>query len=235
MQMAGGTLVLAALMLTGTAVAQGLNAPTDEFPTPGGQYESQVGGIRYPNAAVSGTVDIELVALSLKSPNPVNTLTLLNRGNGEFPVESFFDVFVEMSVDGGGASIDSFFDVFTELSVDGGSDAMTGLFDAEIVSMSLSSSAPQPFPISIPNEPNTLMRLTRATGPVEISDIGGGLYHIDSFFDVFTELSVDGGNSWIAGSGGPLGNGGMRVTLIPEPAALSLLGLGALALYRRRK
>jgi hypothetical protein len=35
-------------------------------------------------------------------------------------------------------------------------------------------------------------------GQTIITDIGGGLYHIDSFFDVFTELSVDGGQSWIA-------------------------------------
>ena len=30
-------------------------------------------------------------------------------------------------------------------------------------------------------------------GETYIMDIGGGLYDIDSFFDVFTELSVDGG------------------------------------------
>ena len=30
-------------------------------------------------------------------------------------------------------------------------------------------------------------------GRTTITDIGGGLYQIDSFFDVFTELSIDGG------------------------------------------
>ncbi len=30
-------------------------------------------------------------------------------------------------------------------------------------------------------------------GSTAITDLGGGMYHIDSFFDVFTELSLDGG------------------------------------------
>lgn len=33
-------------------------------------------------------------------------------------------------------------------------------------------------------------------GRTSITDLGGGLYRIDSFFDVFTELSVDGGQTW---------------------------------------
>ncbi len=35
-----------------------------------------------------------------------------------------------------------------------------------------------------------------STGLIAITDIGGGLYRISSFFDVFTELSTDNGNSW---------------------------------------
>ena len=35
-----------------------------------------------------------------------------------------------------------------------------------------------------------------SVGTIEINDLGGGLYHIDSFFDVFTELSVDSGQTW---------------------------------------
>jgi hypothetical protein len=34
-------------------------------------------------------------------------------------------------------------------------------------------------------------------GQTSITDLGGGLYQIDSFFDVFTELSIDGGNTWL--------------------------------------
>ena len=34
-------------------------------------------------------------------------------------------------------------------------------------------------------------------GQISILDIGGGLYEIGGFFDVYTELSVDGGQTWI--------------------------------------
>src|SRR4029434_11104347 len=35
-----------------------------------------------------------------------------------------------------------------------------------------------------------------STGLTAIQSQGDGLYRIDSFFDVFTELTVDGGQSW---------------------------------------
>jgi hypothetical protein len=63
----------------------------------------------------------------------------------------------------------------------------TGLFDTEMVSMSLSGSAGDSN-IQLRESP-TLASL----GEADIMDLGGGLYQIDSFFDVFTELSVDGG------------------------------------------
>jgi hypothetical protein len=36
----------------------------------------------------------------------------------------------------------------------------------------------------------------QSLGATTITDLGGGLWEIDSFFDVFTELSVDGG-PWV--------------------------------------
>jgi hypothetical protein len=63
----------------------------------------------------------------------------------------------------------------------------TGTFDAEIVSMSLSGSV---------GESNIQLRESptlSSLGVTDITDLGGGLYQIDSFFDVYTELSVDGG------------------------------------------
>jgi hypothetical protein len=68
-----------------------------------------------------------------------------------------------------------------------------------------------------------------SVGQTDILDLGGGLYHIDSFFDVFTELSVDGGQTWIAAGES------VRITLIPEPTScvLVLLGLGTMAFRKR--
>ena len=36
----------------------------------------------------------------------------------------------------------------------------------------------------------------QSTGKTAISDLGGGQFRIDSFFDIFTELSVDGGQTY---------------------------------------
>jgi hypothetical protein len=104
----------------------------------------------------------------------------------------------------------------------------TGTFSTELLGMNLSgSSAYGPFLL---RESPTIA----STGQTTITGLGGGLYQIDSFFDVFTELSVDGGVTWIPSSGPT------RVTLqsAPEPSAAGLLGAAMLSLAglsRRRR
>jgi hypothetical protein len=104
---------------------------------------------------------------------------------------------------------------------------VTGTFNTEMLSMNLNGNSPfGPFMI---RESPTLSTL----GQTRISDIGGGLYHIDSFFDVFTELSIDGGNSWMPS------DTSTHVDLTsPEPTSLVLFGLGVIGLSgvtRRRR
>ena len=134
--------------------------------------------------------------------------------SGNFQVDSFFDIFTELSMDGGGfvvdsffdityssnsgrkdirgnvgwrqsniegtgGDVDSFFDVFFDITytdVDPISD--TGKVETEIVSMSLKSSFGQ-----------KLGGFAKGVAQVGLSVSQG-----DSFFDIFTELSVDGGN-----------------------------------------
>ena len=99
----------------------------------------------------------------------------------------------------------------------------TGTFTADIISANCTGSIG---PITgIIRENPTLA----STGQIEITDIGGGNYNIDSFFDIFTELSLDGG------AFSPDANAPHHMVLVPEPATLMLLVAGAAALIRRRR
>ncbi len=101
----------------------------------------------------------------------------------------------------------------------------TGTFATELISLNLSgATALGPF---LFRESPTLA----SSGQTTITDLGGGQYRIDSFFDVFTELSLDNGANWI-----PNASGAARFTLIPEPgtALCAALAGGILCLRRRR-
>jgi hypothetical protein len=142
----------------------------------------------------------------------------------------------------GQLQVQSFFDVFTELTLPDSSTTLlqgpgyarfiqvpgTDTFDTEMLSMGLIGGGP----FMIRESP------TRASlGRTSVVPDGGG-YRIDSFFDIFTELSVDGGQTW-APSTPP--NSPLHVQT-PEPSTVALLvagGAGLLlwsgrALRRRR-
>lgn len=63
----------------------------------------------------------------------------------------------------------------------------TRFFDTEMLQLDIMGG-----PLLIRESP------TRASlGKTAITDLGGGIHQIDSFFDIFTELSVDGGQTWL--------------------------------------
>jgi hypothetical protein len=144
---------------------------------------------------------------------------------------------------------DSFFDIFSVISPpDGPPVTLSGqgqveftevlgalnTFDTEMLSLDLRES---------PTLPSMRLREspTKASlGRTSISLESDGQYRISSFFDIFTELSIDGGNTWVPsdtpnialrleGSGSPT----------PEPSTLVLLGIGAISLtaygWRRKQ
>ena len=197
------------------------------------------------HAARAGYIDF-----TRHMPSPGHTtLTLVSfpTPGGLYQIDSFFDVFTELQQvpppGPGATSIDSFFDVFTEisLSLPGGpfqiresptrqstirttnsGPTPTGdgtVFDTEMLSLDLSGGTLPPG-VMIRESP-TLPSLGKTS--IRESPTLPGLYHIDSFFDVFTELSIDGGQTWTPA------DGPMHLTGVPEPSTLTLAGLGLVA------
>jgi hypothetical protein len=102
---------------------------------------------------------------------------------------------------------------------------VTGTFNTEMLALNLSGVSPLG-PFMIRESP------TRASlGQTSITDIGGGLYQIDSFFDVFTELSIDGGATWMPSTTGS----GHLALPVPEPAGVTLLVVGLASMMRSHR
>jgi hypothetical protein len=170
---------------------------------------------------------------------------------GQYYIDSFFDIFVDFQripPPLTGSAVNSFFDVFVEidLGIAGGPPVtvqpvpqlalrLNGLppgtpypyfFDTEMLQLELTGGG-LPAGVRIRESPTI-----SSTGQTNIADLGGGLYQIDSFFDVFTELSIDGGQTWVPSSG-PL----HLVGGLPEPssAVLAAMGLAAFGWLRGRR
>lgn len=128
-----------------------------------------------------------------------------------------FDTELDVIIDvGGGPQATNLVGPARIKTLNGG--ASTGLFDTEIISMSLTGNVGG-IPVEIRESPSK-----QSLGKVQVQDIGGGLFQIDSFFDVFTELSVNGGPFE------PQTNGPGRVNL-PEPSGSLTLLAGVPLLY----
>jgi hypothetical protein len=66
--------------------------------------------------------------------------------------------------------------------------------------------------------------VTPSLGSTTIADAGGGMFAISSFFDIFTDLSLDGGATWIPSQI----SGHVDLVPNPEPSALISISIGAI-------
>jgi hypothetical protein len=194
-------------------------------------------------------------------PSPTyRSTSSVTYANGAFQLDSFFDVFADFQRAPGpplsqGQHADSFFDVFADFSLSGGglppgirespshqTMRLNGLppgtpyigYDTEMLQLDIQGGQLPPG-VMIRESPTK-----QSLGQIHMTDAGGGLYHIDSFFDVFTELSLDGGASWIPSDGGGSPGAALHINGgVPEPSSAVLALLSAVALsrfgFRRRK
>ncbi len=106
----------------------------------------------------------------------------------------------------------------------GKDDNATGAFSTEMIYMNLTGQMPDGLIIRLEESPTL-----PSTGRTIITDLGGGMWDVDGFFDVFTELSIDGD-----GGRTPSLNS-THLVLVPEPGTMVLLTLGGLVLAIRRR
>ena len=137
------------------------------------------GAVFYPGTT-AGVRNVELREPNACAPYPPQ---------GGAPIQSFFDVFVdiELTLDNGGNWSPSTVTAPCVVRISPPPTAPPNqTFQTEMLSMSLTSGG-----VMIRESPTL-----PSQGQTTKQDLGGGLYRIDSFFDVFTELSLDGGQSW---------------------------------------
>lgn len=214
------------------AIAGGLTmyeADHGRFPRKGVGYQGE-GSAMF----AAGPTDLEAVLKNLGLLARQSGPLLPALGSSE-QASSFFDVFVELEIGPGSEPfvIDSFFDITYRIggADGGGGGGGGGSWPIEILAMNI-----------VGNDPTLGKALMResptqaSTGHYALTPLGGGLtgYSVDSFFDVFVELSLDDGFTWRQADG-PFR---INLTSVPEPAvvALAMMGVaGVLALVRRRR
>ncbi len=172
------------------------------------------------------TIPTEMVSLSLTAAKPP-----LPPEEGSYEIDSFFDVFTELNLGSGGDNeIDSFFDVFTWLSVtpEEMSDPDVATFQIEILSMDLSSYSDQE-PVSPELVELRLSTTNPHHGHITVLKLADNTYQVDSFFDVFTELTLNNGGTWYP-SLASTHLVAPTVNVVPEPSTLTLLVVAGMAL-----
>ncbi|MFN0165806.1 MAG: hypothetical protein ACKV22_05185 [Bryobacteraceae bacterium] len=196
--------VLSLLAGACSASASTVYRPTPDYPPvcPDCNYR-QSGPVFYPGGFALYNLDIGNFTNVNRTPSGGNEIaTFQGQGSGRLQVlDSFFDItyVVDLTV--------------LEINRIGNP---TGVFQTELLQMDLIGGLP---PFLLRERPTV-----PSLGQLGVTQAGTGTYAFDSFFDVFTELSLDGGQNWIPA------DQTMRLNLsTPEPTSLFLTLTGLLA------
>jgi len=214
----GGLMIwTAGVVLAMVAAAQGgYVASTDALPSP--RYESGEIDSNYTYDGLDRRIRTEDISLLPTTP------PIAPPDPGQW-VESFFDIsyHVEIELEPGVVSV---WDGQSQMQLLIGAAPMVPgeeprLFYMEILSLEVFDPA-QPW-IAIREDP-----AAASLGTTTLDDVDPDWW-VESFFDVCTQLTMDGGGTW-APAWEPI-----HMTGMPEPGAVALLALGGLALIRRRR
>jgi hypothetical protein len=197
---------------------------TSHFPITRSTYDSQ-GGTDY----VSPPQNVQVSGMELKGPPLDAAVIPLPPLGASGQIDSFFDMFTELKIGKDPIEKIDINGAFTFRISNGGSGGGS-TYDTEMLSMNLSgvyqgSGGPIPFLI---RESPTL----QSPGQHSVAPVGDGTFLINSFFDVFTELSLDGGATFSPASS----SFRLNLASVPEPAtiALAMIGVGGVGVICRR-
>ena len=199
-------------------------AATDSFPVIPGEYDAAPGADGRTTYVIPGGGSYYVDSMTL-TPSFSTVPQPLPAPGTSFVANSFFDVFLELSTDQGSTWQPlSFTSPPSQIKITGAQANGDGSTDYPTEMLQLNLSATTSSGTYMLRESPTKQSLGRHTVTQDASG-----YRISSFFDVFLELSTDGGASWVPA------DRSMHVELTPEPATLSLLALGGLGMLIRRK
>jgi len=216
-----GLVVLGAVLVAGapTAAWASFFDLMGELPAPRYQ-EREEEAITYPQGVMVRNLQLSNIAPRVPVPST----------GVDHDCDSFFDIYIEVSTDSGGSWGSMTGQGQAYFKFHGGiqdGDTALQLFGGEVGPMQLVASGDgYPGGVMIRESPTLA-----SGGSGGAQGAGPGGYWIDSFFDIYTELSVDGGQTWAP----PTNDITMHIDGTPEPATLSLLALGGLSVLLRRK
>lgn len=188
--------------------------------------------------SVFGFQPVEVSSASLTTTHDLPVCIPCDLPTGGSAIASYsFDttMFITYSpASGGSPQLVSFFDVFTEIDYTRTtvlSDQLQS-FDTEMLSLSIDGSGGG----GGGGAGGFMLRESptkQSIGKTTIRALAGGDFDVDSFFDIFTEISLDGGQTWTPSDSAMH----FELTQVPEPSTALLTGLGLLGfgIYRRRQ